>query len=304
MPSLRDLVASVAGRVGLDVEPIAPGAALLTRRRATSSGERTSPYRVARATARTVIVTPRSHDAQFRKLERGTYKWLGPEHLRHIINTYEINCVLDVGANTGQYGELLRGVGYRGHIVSFEPVPRVFRQLRRATVGDRRWNARRLALGRENGSLDLFVVSGTCSSALPASRYGMDRFTKLAEPKQVTVPVRRLDEILAEVLPSGLADPRVLLKLDTQGYDLEAFAGLGDGVRQVVALQSELAQVPIYEGMPTMQQSLDVFQAAGYEITGLFPVTRDPRTARVLEFDCVMVRGSAFPEPSDAGSAP
>jgi hypothetical protein len=100
----------------------------------------------------------------------------------------------------------------------------------------------------------------------------------------------RLDAVLDEVL-APVADPRPYLKLDTQGYDLEVFAGLGERVADFVGMQSEVALLQIYEGMPRMPEALAAYESAGFEITALYPVSRDMRTARVLEFDCVMVRG-------------
>jgi hypothetical protein len=104
--------------------------------------------------------------------------------------------------------------------------------------------------------------------------------------------VRRLDGLLDDILRSVDA-PRPFLKLDTQGYDLEAFAGLGDRAREFVGLQSEVALMRIYEGMPRLPEALAAYEAAGFGVTGLFPVSRQSRTARVLEFDCVMVRPDA-----------
>jgi hypothetical protein len=59
---------------------------------------------------------------------------------------------------------------------------------------------------------------------------------------------------------------------------------------QVVALQSEVALLTIYEHMPRMQEALATYEAAGFEVTGLYPVSREARTGRTLEYDCVMVR--------------
>jgi hypothetical protein len=39
-----------------------------------------------------------------------------------------------------------------------------------------------------------------------------------------------------------------------------------------------------------MPQSIATYEAAGFEITALYPVSRQSRTGRVVEFDCVMVR--------------
>ena len=46
----------------------------------------------------------------------------------------------------------------------------------------------------------------------------------------------------------------------------------------------------IYDGVPRMTEAIDAFQQAGFYVTGMFPVSRELETGRVLEFDCVMVR--------------
>ena len=43
--------------------------------------------------------------------------------------------------------------------------------------------------------------------------------------------------------------------------------------------------VPIYEGMPRFAEQLAIYEEAGFETTGLFQVSRDKSTLRVIEFD-------------------
>jgi FkbM family methyltransferase len=270
--------------LGLEAASIGPGAAVVGRRRRAQ---------VRKLAPGAVLAADRelAREDWFR-MENGLAGYLAHGHVAAVLDLYGVNCVLDVGANRGQYGQRLRDAGYRGHIASFEPVPETFAELERAATGDAAWTAYPWALGREDGRIPMNVVPGTLSSLLPATRFGAGRYARLQEPAVVEVPVRRLDAVLDDVL-APVRDPRPYLKLDTQGYDLEAFAGLGERAADFVGIQSEVALLQIYEGMPRMPEALAAYEAAGFEITALYPVSRQTRTARVLEFDCVMVRASA-----------
>lgn len=225
--------------------------------------------------------------------EKAVFEELQRVQLPALLDMYGVNCVIDVGAHEGQFARRLRAGGYDGRIVSFEPAPGPLAELERAASADPEWTVRRVALGREDGVAAMNVVPGTLSSILPPTKFGAGRYPKLREAEQVEVEVRRLDGLLDEVL-AGIAEPRPYLKLDTQGYDLDVFAGLGDEVRRFVGMQSELALMEIYRGMPRMAEALATFEAAGFEIAAMYPVSRQTKTARVLEFDCVMVRASVL----------
>jgi FkbM family methyltransferase len=262
-----DGIGVVVGRRGYEAKPVSRGTTLL---RSQDSVRQTTDNRHA------VL-----------------YGHLLTEHVCDILRRYRVDCVLDVGANTGQYAQILRRGGYDGPIVSFEPVPELFAGLKSSAAGDPKWTVHQFALGRHDGRINMNVVVGEMSSALPPSSYGRRNYGRFEKLRAVEVPVRRLDSVLASVARTP-AESRLYVKFDTQGYDLEAFAGLGDRVKQVVALQSEVALLKIYEGMPSMCDAVSEYAVAGFDITGMFPVNSEPDTGRVLEFDCVMARADAL----------
>jgi hypothetical protein len=66
--------------------------------------------------------------------------------------------------------------------------------------------------------------------------------------------------------------------------------GAAECLPRIIALQSEISVIPIYDGMPDYITCLQTFREMGFELTGLYPVTRDRDTLVVVEFDCVMQR--------------
>ena len=84
--------------------------------------------------------------------------------------------------------------------------------------------------------------------------------------------------------------PRALLKLDAQGFDLEVLAG-ADGILQYVSvIQAELSLKSVCKGAPWYLEALAEFEDRGFEVTGLYPVSRDNKGLAVVKYDCVMAR--------------
>ena len=217
------------------------------------------------------------------------------DHIAWVLHRMEVTCVLDVGANRGQFAKRLRRAGYRGRIVSFEPLPEVAEILEKAAADDPDWHVRRWGLGDVTGTMEMEVAGGQArmSSLRPPSEFGKSWTSKLGEMGSTQVSVLRLEEVFDELV-EGIGEPRVYLKLDTQGYDLQAFAGAGGCLDRVVGMQSEVSALPIYDGVPRLTEQLSVYESAGFELTGMFPVIMDQPTMRVIEFDAVMIRVSAL----------
>ena len=266
---------------------LAPDTWLVSRRRLASDAVDDTTW----------LVRPERGRAELTE-ETQIMKHLGARHIAWLLRHYDINCVLDVGANVGQFANGLRRHGYTGHIASFEPVPEFVEKLQVAATDDDHWTIHQMALGSSEGVLPI-RVQHSLSSALTATGYGRQRFSSLrayADTGQIEVPLRRLDAILDEVLrpvTDAGSVPRVFLKLDTQGFDLEAFRGLGERANDIVAMQSEMALLLIYEGMPRLPEALATYEAAGFEVTGFFPITREA-DGRVIEYDCILARSEQY----------
>lgn len=211
-------------------------------------------------------------------------------HLKKLFESQRIDTVWDVGANRGQFYSLLRkGVEFRGRILSFEPIPRLYQHLTERSGSDPEWHVFPYALGETAQRLAINITKADdMSSFLTPDASRTDRFRDSNTTVDTEmVDIKRLDDVYAE-LCDRYPIRRSYLKMDTQGYDLKVMAGAGAIISNFVALQTEASVLPMYKDMPDYQTSIACLREAGFELSGVFPVTTDERL-RLIEFDCVMV---------------
>lgn len=200
-----------------------------------------------------------------------------------MLDAHRISMVLDVGANQGQYAQALRRLGYRGRIASFEPVDSAFANLSERAKADAAWSVANIALGDFDGTAEIHVAGNSLSSSLldmlelhqqaaPESRYtGKQRVT-----------VNRLDSIFASIAGS---DDKVLLKIDTQGFERKVIAGAEGCLQRILALQIEMSLVPLYHTEMLFPEMYALLRSKGYELIGIEPGFVDPRDGRLLQLD-------------------
>lgn len=213
------------------------------------------------------------------------------QHLANIFRQENIDLVVDVGANEGQFGRSVRRLGYAGRIASFEPLSFEFGKLRELSGVDPQWFAYKFALGAENRRAEINTYASSDFSSLhPINDYARERFRWRTESTGTeTVEMRTLSAVWPDVA-KFMENPRTMLKLDTQGYDLEVLAGAGDLLDSVRVIHAEISLKQIYDGAPRYLEALAEFERLGFEITGMYPVSRDKGTMAIVEYDCVLVR--------------
>ena len=211
------------------------------------------------------------------------------QHLRQLFRHLGIRCILDVGANAGQYRDFVRQrVGFQGEIHSFEPLPSLANSLLERAKGDPAWHIHPHALGNQDTTLEINVMSrDTFSSFLEpntAESMGFSDSNKVIAREMVSL--KRLDDVLKDWHEIDFRS--VYLKVDTQGFDLEVLRGAANLLRSLRGFQIELSVLPIYKGAPGYLDMLRQLNDWGFHISGLFPISHDSML-RAIEFDCVMV---------------
>ncbi len=201
-----------------------------------------------------------------------------------------IDVVVDVGANSGQYATDLRRSEFTGRIVSFEPLSGPFAQLAVGAAADPLWDCRRCALGDFDGSVSMNVAgnTGASSSILPMLQSHQDVFPHANYVATEDVEMFKLDSIGPEILrPNDAA----FLKIDVQGFEKQVIAGGDTTIRQhCVGMQIELSFAALYEGDMLVEEALALVDSLGFVLAGLAPGFIDIRNGRVLQADGIFFR--------------
>jgi FkbM family methyltransferase len=219
----------------------------------------------------------------------GEVPLLSPEVRRaRLLGWKDIDAVVDVGANAGQFGTRIRAAGYRRRIVSFEPLSAAFEDLMATAATDSRWDCHKLALGARAGR-ETLNVSGDleASSVLPMEERHVRHCPPSAYVGVETIEMATLDGVSASVLQN---DERLYLKLDVQGYELEVLHGSEEVLGRVELVEAEVSLVPLYGGGPLYRDVVDHLDQRGFRLISMEGITEEPETGHMLQLDAVFAR--------------
>jgi FkbM family methyltransferase len=211
--------------------------------------------------------------------------------MRRIFDYQEIDLILDVGANTGQYACFVRKIGYQGRIVSFEPQTEAYGKLVEARRNDRLWEiAPQTAIGDRNGQVTINLSKNSVSSSiLPMLNSHRSLEPESVYASQETVEIRTLDTIAAKYL-AGVHS--VYLKIDVQGYEKNVLLGATSILPKIKGIQIEMSLLPLYDGELLFKDMIVYMEHLGYDLYALIPGFTDNNTGRLLQVDGVFFRKS------------
>lgn len=225
------------------------------------------------------------------KLKR---KGISYEHYRELKKPWLLNSgiktILDIGANKGQFAKLAREVFPAAKIYSFEPLPDCFAELKKALPHDENFFPFENGIGSREETLEFFRSFHTPSSSFlkmeelhkesfPESREGQS-----SEPVQVKV--KTLDGILGD----KQLEKNLLVKIDVQGFEMEAIAGAEKILAETKIVILEMSFLNIYENQPLFHDVYERMYNLGFRFRGSLAQMLHPVTAEVVQTDAIFTR--------------
>lgn len=204
--------------------------------------------------------------------------------LRH----FEINKILDVGANVGDYAIELRKLGFQEKIVSFEPLAATYQELKKNAKYDNNWDTVNIALG--NTDEESFInIAGNCNSSslldmLPDHVNSAPQSSYIGKEKII---VRKLDSVMKDYHSKG---DNILLKIDTQGFEKQVLDGAEQSLSVIKGIQLEMSLLPLYSGSILYLEMIELLKNKGYKLYSLENGFSNPETGQLLQVDGIFFR--------------
>lgn len=180
----------------------------------------------------------------------------------------QVQTVLDIGANRGQFAREARSFFPSAEIHCFEPLPDMLVELQelKTRTHDSNLIIHPGALGAKNEMVEMFLHTEhpPSSSLLRTTRECEMYFPKVTEQRTISVQVQRLDDILAAYT---LISP-VLMKMDVQGFEESVLKGASNTMLVVDAIIIEISLDGLYEGQPSFFDIVSILRKFDLEYAG------------------------------------
>ena len=226
---------------------------------------------------------------KFNLLKNKINPFLDKDLLRRIkiMKFFKINVLFDIGANNGQYALNMRKIGYDNRIISFEPLKGAYKDLERASQKDDDWIINDYAIGDKDGSGIINVSENSFSSSIlkmltAHSKSAPD--SKFIGTQEITI--KKIDSVFSSF--TNLGD-RVMLKIDTQGYEKKVIEGAISSLENILIIQIEMSIIQLYEGELEFIEMIEFIKDKGFKLFSLENGFSNLDSGQLLQVDGIFV---------------
>ncbi len=213
---------------------------------------------------------------QVKKYNKPNYKWL---------NDLNINTIIDIGANEGQFALKFSQLLPNAKIHSFEPISKCFNALKENTKGVN-IEYHNMGVGDEYSEKKINVYKHSPSSSLmEMAELHEDLFPHSIGHQEETIIVDRLDTIFKD----KSLKQNILIKIDVQGYESNVIIGGRETLKKAKLVIIEMGYSELYVGQKLFDDLYMMLHELGFRFKGNIAQTLNEKDGSFLYSDSVFI---------------
>ena len=211
------------------------------------------------------------------------------EQLVTSLNHFNINYVIDIGANVGQFSVEILDNGFKGEIISFEPLTSAYSELVKNSKKYNNWTIYpKSAIGNTDGEIEINISNNSVSSSiLNISKKHIDASNESRYIGIEKVRIHKLDSLFSK---EQLKDKNIFIKIDTQGFEWQVLEGASNILEDTKGLLCELSFDKLYEGQHLWQEIITKLEQYNFKLWSLQYGLTDKTTGQTLQCDAIFYK--------------
>ena len=204
-----------------------------------------------------------------------------------ILDSKSINLVLDIGANSGDWSINLRNWGYKGKILSFEPLAKAFNLLNERSSKDLKWESFNLAIGEGKYTSKINISNNSVSSSLSqilSNHIDAESSSEIIGSQ--LIEVTSLDEFENRWFEHS---DSIFMKVDVQGFEKKVLNGAQNVLSKIKLIQLELSFNPLYSDDTCFNDMVEFLKQKGFFLFHLENGFRHSQTKELLQVDAIFI---------------
>ncbi len=211
------------------------------------------------------------------------------EQLITSFNYFNIDYVIDIGANVGQFSLELLENGYKGDIISFEPLTSAYTDLLKNSKKYENWTVYdKSAIGNLDGEIDINISNNSVSSSvLNISEKHIDASNESKYIGVEKVSINRLDSVIKTDV---LFEKNIFIKIDTQGFEWQVLEGANEILKKSKGVLCELSFDELYEGQHQWKDIIAKLEQYGFKLWSLQYGLTNKESGQTLQCDAIFYK--------------
>ncbi len=210
----------------------------------------------------------------------------GTEHLKFFLNIKKLNTVVDIGSHKGQFALIAKYFYKKTKVYSFDPLKSSkikYTSLLKKKDG---YHFFHNAIGPKNKHAIINISKSTdASSLLNFSNKLVRTYKNVEKVGEERIIIRKLNNCIKK---KNIKKPS-LLKLDVQGYEIEALKGCNDLLKYFDYIYLECSYIKLYSKQPLYEDISKWLKKKNYVFVKKFNVSCDYKN-KITQADCFFKR--------------